>query len=54
MLVNRVNRLNQVRGPGLLLDSACSDGLVAVHRAELSRKDESDPSITAGCNLILN
>jgi acyl transferase domain-containing protein len=55
MLANRVSWFYDIRGPSLSLDTACSSSLVAVHLAVQSlHEGESELSIAAGCNLILN
>jgi phthiocerol/phenolphthiocerol synthesis type-I polyketide synthase A len=44
-----------VRGPALVIDSACSSSLVTVHLACQSlRRRESDAALAAGTNLILS
>lgn len=44
-----------LRGPAVVLDSACSSSLVSIHLAcESLRRRESDAALAAGVNLILS
>ncbi|PYH88158.1 ketoacyl-synt-domain-containing protein [Aspergillus ellipticus CBS 707.79] len=55
MLANRLSWFYDMRGPSLALDTACSSTLIALHLAVQSlRNGESDMSVVAGCNLIMN
>ncbi|KAI9742337.1 MAG: hypothetical protein M1818_003870 [Claussenomyces sp. TS43310] len=55
MLANRLSWFYDLRGPSISLDTACSSSLIALHLAvESMRNGESDLSIVAGCNLMLN
>ena len=55
MLSNRLSWFYDLRGPSISLDTACSSSLVALNLAVQSiRSGESDMSLVAGCNLMLN
>ncbi|KAJ5094368.1 hypothetical protein N7456_010229 [Penicillium angulare] len=55
MLSNRLSWFYDLRGPSISLDTACSSSLMAVHLAVQSiRSGESNMSLVAGCNLMLN
>jgi acyl transferase domain-containing protein len=55
MLSNRISHFFDLRGASMTLDTACSSSLAALHLACQSiRIGESDTSIVAGANLILN
>lgn len=53
MIANRLSYALGLRGPSLVLDSACSSSLLAVHLACQSlREGESDAAVAGGVNLI--
>ncbi|EDN95526.1 hypothetical protein SS1G_11404 [Sclerotinia sclerotiorum 1980 UF-70] len=55
MLANRLSWFYDLRGSSISLDTACSSSLVALHLAvDNLRSGESNMSIVAGCNLMLN
>lgn len=54
MLANRVSFLLDLRGPSEPVDTACSSGLVAVHRAVRALQDgECSAALAGGVNLTL-
>ncbi|RYP05939.1 hypothetical protein DL764_003473 [Monosporascus ibericus] len=54
ILSNRINHTFNLQGPSLMVDTACSASMYALHLAVLSlRNDDCDAAIVAGANLIL-
>ncbi|KAI0003422.1 putative polyketide synthase [Xylariaceae sp. FL0662B] len=54
ILSNRINYVFNLQGPSLMVDTACSASMYALHLAILSlRNDDCDAAIVAGGNLIL-
>ncbi|WP_020639582.1 hybrid non-ribosomal peptide synthetase/type I polyketide synthase [Amycolatopsis balhimycina] len=54
LLANRVSHAFDLRGPSMVIDTACSSALVAVHAACQSIwTGEVDAALTGGVNLIL-
>ncbi|WP_051624339.1 non-ribosomal peptide synthetase [Clostridium akagii] len=54
LLASRVSYILNLKGPSLVIDSACSSGLVAVHMAcEALKNKECKMAITGGVNLFL-
>src|SRR5690606_11624528 len=55
VLANRISYFYDFHGPSLLLDTACSASLVAVHEAVKSiALGESEQALVGGINLILH
>ncbi|MEW1550082.1 acyltransferase domain-containing protein [Streptomyces tsukubensis] len=55
MIANRLSYVLGLRGPSVVLDSACSSSLLAVHLACQSlRNGESSMAIAGGVNLLLS
>ncbi|KAM0812782.1 putative polyketide synthase protein [Seiridium cardinale] len=55
ILANRISHYFDLHGPSVTLDTGCSGGLVALHQACQSLRDEeSSASIVASANLTLN
>ncbi|MGV9381913.1 acyltransferase domain-containing protein [Nonomuraea sp. NPDC003707] len=55
IIANRVSYLLGLHGPSLVVDSACSGSLVAVHLAVQSlRMGESDLAMAGGVNLLIS
>jgi acyl transferase domain-containing protein/aryl carrier-like protein len=55
MVANRVSHALGLRGPSIVLDSACSSSLLAVHLACQSlRQGECEAAIAGGVNLLLS
>ncbi len=53
VMASRIAFVLDLRGPNMVLDTACSSGLVAVHQACLSiRAGESDLAIAGGLHLL--
>ncbi|KAI1084321.1 putative polyketide synthase [Whalleya microplaca] len=54
ILSNRINYVFNLQGPSLMVDTACSASMYALHLAVLSlRNGDCDAAIVAGGNLIL-
>ena len=54
LLANRISHIFNLTGPSLVLDTACSSSMYALHLACLSlQAQETDGAIVAGTNLIL-
>jgi acyl transferase domain-containing protein len=55
MLANKVSYLLDLKGPSILVDTACSGSLVAIHQAcQALRTYEIETAITGAANLILD
>ncbi|MDR0268476.1 SDR family NAD(P)-dependent oxidoreductase [Paenibacillus sp.] len=54
IIASRISYTYNLKGPALVVDTACSSGLVAVHKAcESIRNGESSMALAGGVNLIL-
>ncbi len=54
IIANRLSYLLDLRGPSMVLDSACSSSLLAVHQAVRSlRSGEVDGALAGGVNMVL-
>ncbi|MDQ1290196.1 MAG: hypothetical protein QG622_3762, partial [Actinomycetota bacterium] len=54
MLANRLSYLFDLRGPSMVVDSACSASLVAVHLARTALlADDCDMAVVAGTRIVL-
>ena len=52
---NRISYVFDLHGPSMVIDTACSSTIVALHQAILSLKNgESSMSLVCGANLIIN
>lgn len=54
MLASRISYMLDLKGPSIVVDTACSSGLVAVHMACMAIKaGECDTAIAGGINVII-
>ncbi|MGL4106798.1 amino acid adenylation domain-containing protein [Clostridium sp. LP20] len=52
ILASRISYIFNLRGPSMVIDTACSSGLVSIHKAcEALRTSECDMAIAGGINL---
>lgn len=52
---NRISYFYDLHGPSMVIDTACSSTMVALHQAVLSLKaNEAAMALVCGANLILN
>ncbi|KAL2752849.1 hypothetical protein ACRALDRAFT_1083424 [Sodiomyces alcalophilus JCM 7366] len=52
---NRISYFFNLRGPSMVIDTACSSTLTALHQAIITLKaGEADQAVVCGANLILN
>ncbi len=55
VIANRISYLLDLRGPSLLLDTACSSSMVALHEAVRAlQAGEADQALVGGINLMLH
>jgi len=53
MLATRLSYIFDLKGPGMVIDTACSSGAVAIHQAcKAIKSDECDYALAGGVNLI--